>query len=168
LIVGPSEAAENVAKTKKEFADRYDIRHRWWSMLVARPDAKLHAHLTPGSYSWIGTSSGVRGLNLNYMVTQENCGAELYIDRGNEADQENKAIFDQLHAHKSEIESQFGGPLSWERLDEKRASRIRVNLPGGYRSPEDQWEGIQTALVGAMNRLEPALRPHLQKLKLGI
>ena len=48
------------------------------------------------SYSWIGTSSGVRGLNLNYTVTQHECAAELYIDRGKDGEAENKAIFDQL------------------------------------------------------------------------
>ncbi|MFC1455713.1 DUF4268 domain-containing protein [Microvirga arabica] len=168
LIVGPSAETEEVARSKKQFADRYDIRHRWWSLLVARPDAKLHAHITPGSYSWIGTSSGVRGLNLNYVVTQDECGAELYIDRGNGADQENKAIFDQLVAKRAEIDAHFGEPLSWERLDGKRASRIRINLPGGYRSPESEWEAIQAPLVAAMNRLEVALRPHLKSLKLGL
>jgi hypothetical protein len=111
LIVGKSAEAQDVARTKKEFAERYDIRQRWWTLLVKRPDAKLHAHISPSEYSWIGTSSGVRGLNLNYVVTQDGCGAELYIDRGNGADKENKAIFDQLYAKKDEIEQTFGGPL---------------------------------------------------------
>jgi hypothetical protein len=66
-----------------------------------------------------------------------------------------------------EAAKRFGGPLDWERLDAKRASRIRVKLPGGYRAPEDEWEAIQTPLVDAMNRLDAALRPALQKLKLG-
>lgn len=166
LIVGPSAEGEAVARTKKEFAERYDIRQRWWAELVERPEAKLHAHITPSAYSWIGTSSGVRGLNLNYVVTQDTCGAELYIDRGNGADAENKAIFDQLHLQKAEIEEAFGGPLSWERLDTKRASRIRASFPGGYRSPEDQWGAIQTPLVQAMGRLEAALRPRLKRLQL--
>ena len=73
LIVGPSEASDNVGQTKKEIADRYGIRKRWWTQLVER-SAKvnnLHAHITPGEYSWLGTSSGIRGLNLNYAVTQD-------------------------------------------------------------------------------------------------
>jgi hypothetical protein len=167
LIVGPSANAEEVARSKKEFADRYDIRQHWWTALIKLPNAKLHAHLTPSAYSWIGTSSGIRGLNLNYVVTQDVCGAELYIDRGNDSQSENKAIFEQLFQQRPEIEARFGGPLDWERLDAKRASRIRVKLPGGYRAPEDEWEAIQTPLVDAMNRLEAALRPALQKLKLG-
>jgi hypothetical protein len=166
LIVGPSVETEGVARAKDEFAERYDTRRRWWSALVARPDAKMHAHITPGRYHWIGTSSGIRGLNFNYTVTQNECAAELYIDRGDGLEAENKAIFDQLFAHKAEIDGTFGAPLSWERLDDKRACRIRVRVPGGYRSPEEEWPNIQAAQVSAMTRLVAALKPSLSALKL--
>lgn len=168
VIVGPSQETKDVGHSKKELAERYDIRRNWWTQMVARPDAKSHAHITPGAYSWIGTSSGIRGLNLNYVVTQDECGAELYIDRGKDSDEENKSIFDQLYASKDEIEKAAGAhQLSWERLDGRRASRIRITLDGGYRSPESEWEQIQAKLVSAMNTIEQALKPHLKKLKLG-
>jgi hypothetical protein len=137
-----------------------------WKPLVARPDAKMHAHITPGRYSWIGTSSGIRGLHFNYTVTQTECGAELYIDRGEGAATENKAIFDQLFARRAEIDAAFGAPLSWERLEEKRACRIRVRVPGGYRSPEEEWPAIQAVQVSAMTRLVTALKPSIGALKL--
>jgi hypothetical protein len=106
-------------------------------------------------------------LNLNYVVTQDEAAAELYIDRGKDSEEENKAIFDQLHAHQKEVEQSFGGTLSWERLEGKRACRIRfTQTGGGYRSPEDQWPVLQDGIIGAMNRLETALRPFLKKLKL--
>lgn len=168
VIVGPSQETKDVGHSKKELAERYDIRRNWWTQLVARPDAKSHAHITPGAYSWIGTSSGIRGLNLNYVVTQDECGAELYIDRGKDSDEENKSIFDQLYASKDEIEKAAGiYQLSWERLDGRRSSRIRITLDGGYRSPESEWGQIQAKLVSAMNTIEQALKPHLKKLKLG-
>jgi hypothetical protein len=169
LIVGPSEDAKDVGQTKKEIAERYGIRKRWWSTLIERSATvnKLHAHITPGEYSWIGASSGVRGLNLNYVVTQDECAAELYIDRGKDAEEENKSIFDQLFAHKAEIDAAFGEALSWEPLEGKRAYRIRhTQSGGGYRSPEDKWPGLQDAIIKDMDRLEKALRPHLKQLKL--
>ena len=169
LIVGPSEEAEQVGQTKKEIAERYGIRKRWWTQLVERSGkvSKLHAHITPGEYSWIGTSSGIRGLNLNYVVNQDESSAELYIDRGKDAVDENKSIFDQLHANKDAVEKTFGGPLSWERLEGKRACRIRFTQPeGGYRSPEDKWPHLQDGIISAMSRLDQALRPHLKQLKL--
>jgi hypothetical protein len=169
LIVGPSEETKDVGQTKKEIAERYGVRKRWWTTLIERSALvnKLHAHITAGEYSWIGASSGIRGLGLNYVVTQDDCAAELYIDRGKDAEEENKAVFDQLFAHKAEIDAAFGEELSWERLEGKRACRIRhTQTGGGYRSPEDQWPAIQDAIIKDMDRLEKALRPHLKQLKL--
>ena len=169
LIVGPSEETKDVGQTKKEIAERYGIRKRWWSTLIERSAKvnKLHAHITPGEYSWIGTSSGVRGLNLNYVVTQDECKAELYIDRGKDAEEETKSIFDQLFADKDKIDQAFGEALSWERLEGKRACRIRhTQAGGGYRTPEDQWPPLQDAIIQDMDRLEKALRPHLKQLRL--
>jgi hypothetical protein len=98
----------------------------------------------------------------------DDCAAELYIDRGKDADLENKNLFDQLDVHKTEVEASFGGPLSWERLEGKRACRIRFTQPGGgYRSPEEEWPKIQDGIISAMDRLEKALRPQLKQLKLG-
>jgi hypothetical protein len=166
LIVGPSEATEDVGQTKKEIAARYGIRKRWWTQLVDRSKTitNLHAHITPGEYSWIGTSAGVRGLNFNYVVAQEDSSVELYIDRGRNGDAENLVLFDQLQAHEAEVNTAFGAPLSWQRLEGKRACRIRFTLPGGYRSPEEEWPVIQDHTIDAMKRLEAALRPHLNRL----
>jgi len=169
LIVGPSEESANIGHTKKEIAERYGIRKRWWTQLIERSAnvSKLHKHITPGEYSWIGTSTGVRGLNFNYVVGQNDCAAEIYIDRGKEADEENVLIFDQLQAHSTEVNAEFGSSLSWQRLDGKRACRIRyTQLGGGYRSPEEEWPQLQDGIINAMNRLEKALRPHLKQLTL--
>jgi hypothetical protein len=167
LIVGPSEE-NSVRAQKKELAGRYEIRHRWWSQVVAHPKARLHSHITPGSYSWIGAASGIRGVTFNYSVTQEDCSAELYIDRGRESGDESKQIFDQLIAHRREIDTAVQPyKLSWERLDARRACRLRLLLEGGYRSPEDQWAAIQDRLVEAMEKLHSALGSRLKGLKLG-
>ncbi len=167
VIVGPSQETKSVGHQKKELAERYDIRRAWWTQLIAHPEVKLHAHITPGQYSWIGVSSGIRGLNLNYVITQDECGAELYIDRGKDSDEENERIFDQLYADREAIEKAVPETLKWERLDGRRASRVRITIPGGYRSQEEDWESIQTRQIAAMNSLDQALKPYLKKLKLG-
>jgi len=169
LIVGPSEEAEGVGVTKKEIAERHGIRKRWWSTLIERSlkVTKLHAHITPGEYAWIGTSSGIRGVNFNYVVLQDECAAEIYIDRGKDSGDENLAIFDQLEAHKQEIEENFGGPLRWERLEERRACRIKfLDGSGGYRSPEETWPTIQDGIIQSMDRLQKSVKPFLKKLEL--
>jgi len=169
LIVGPSEEAQKVGNIKKETAERHNLRKRWWTQLIARSSKvnKLHTHISPAESGWIGASSGVRGLGLNYVVWQTECGCELYMDRGKDAVEETKSIFDQLIAHRSEIEGAFASALTWQRLDNKRASRIRFVIEnGGYRSPEEEWPHVQDEVILAMDRLEKAVRPFLTRLNL--
>ena len=165
-IVGPSAETKAVAAQNREFAQRYDLREKWWANLVARPEAHLHKHLTPGRYSWIGLSSGVRGLNLNYAVRQHDSQAEFYIDRGKDCDEENHHIFHQLFAKKEQIEEAFGGELKWEALEGARACRISYAVDGGYKTDEEEWDEIQDKLVGIMNRLAAAIKPHMPTLQL--
>lgn len=104
-------------------------------------------------------------MGFNYTIAQESGVAELYIDRGNSV--ENKAIFDQLYARRSEIELAFGGALTWERLDTKRLSLIKHTIDrGGYRSSEAEWPEIQAEMVEAMTRLDAALTPALSSITL--
>lgn len=151
---------------RKQRAERYDVRLRFWEGLVAiaRRRNTRHANLKPGTYQWIGASSGIRGLGFIYVIVQE-CGiAELYIDRG-ESD-ENKRLFDELYAQRDKIENAFGEPLVWERLDSKRASRIKHVIElGGYRNPEAEWPAIQEKMVETMIKLESALKPALDEYR---
>ena len=166
LIVGPSVEAKEAGRAKQEIAERYEIRKQWWTQLIALPGAKLHAHITPGTYSWLGVSCGVRGLNFNYSVTKADCGVEVYIDRGKDCEEENEMIFDQLLKSKEQIESNIHFPISWQRLDGRRACRLRIDLAGGYRTPETEWTAIQEKVTQAMTQLEAAMKPVLKNLKL--
>ena len=152
---------------RKKRAERYDVRLKFWEGLVAlaRSRQTRHANIKPGSYHWLGASSGIRGLGFNYVIVQEYGITELYIDRGEVS--ENKRIFDQLHGRREEIETNFGGALSWERLETKRACRIKhVIERGGYRSPESEWPAIQSEMVETMVKLENSLKPALDALGL--
>jgi hypothetical protein len=158
---------EKEQQGRRQRAERYDVRLRFWEGLVAvaRERQTRHANIKPGTYHWLGASSGVRGLGFNYVIVQEHGVTELYIDRGDAT--ENKRIFDTLLARKEQIERAFGSSLEWDRLDTKRACRIKnVVTLGGYRSPEQQWPAIQSAMVESMAKLEAALLPSIEKLTL--
>jgi hypothetical protein len=88
---------------------------------------------------------------------------ELYIDRGES--EENKHIFDALFACRADTEAVFGGPLEWQRLDDRRACRIRYVLESGGLKDRERWPQIQDRMIDAMVRLEKALRPEIQRLK---
>jgi hypothetical protein len=62
------------------------------------------------------------------VITNDYVSSEVYLDRGKDYPTLNKERFDALYKNKNEIEKVFGGPLSWERLDKKRASRIIIRF----------------------------------------
>ena len=106
----------------------------------------------------------MRGVGLNLSVRKQDCQAEIYIDRGKGRDEENLAIFDQLFAHREQIETAFGGELRWQRLENSRACRIAAPCPGGWQSPEEDWDHIHQELLATCDRLHNAIAPHLQRL----
>lgn len=167
LIVGPSKESREVGDTKKELAERHIIRKRFWKKLLekAKEKTKLHANLSPGYSNWCGAGAGKSGLAFNYIANKSEWWTELYIDRGKENAEENMAIFDSLVEQKKAIEQVFGQQLEWQRLESKRACRIRSRVQsGGYRD-EDQWQQIQDAMIDSMIRMEKAFKPFISKLK---
>lgn len=65
---------------------------------------------------------------------------EVYIDSG-DAD-ENKEFFDHLQNQRESIETEFGQPLEWERLDDKRASRVAIYRDGSIENSSDELQDI--------------------------
>jgi hypothetical protein len=167
VIVGPSKESKGFGKQKKELAERHLLRHRFWEQLLARAKEKgvmYHAQRSPGTENWINASAGmIPGMYLTYVVWMtEETAVEMYIDT--EDGDENKRIFDAIHQHKSAVEESFGDLLSWQRLDGKRASRIRyVVREGGLSDGEGRWPVIQDAMIDAMDRLAKAIKPHVPR-----
>ncbi len=165
VVAGPSLEAKQIGDQKKELAQRHLLRLEFWGQLLERAKERtsLHARISPSKDNWIGAGAGKSGLALNYVIRMGDTQVELYIDRG-EAEA-NKNIFDQLVANKGQIEETFGAALDWQRLDDRRASRICHHLAAGGLADRDRWPEIQEAMIDAMVRLEQALKPHIKRLR---
>ena len=171
IIPLPEAQDYQVRLREKEMEERrartasQELYQRFWSELIgrARESGGRHGNLSPSSQGWIGAGSGVGGLSYNYVAGAENARVELYFKRATA--EQNKAAFDALIRHREAIEAAFGEPLGWERLDGKRACRIRYDIStGGLRSPSDQWPGLQEELVRRMGEFERAMQPYLERI----
>lgn len=66
-------------------------------------------------------------------------------------------------AHRQEIESDFGGTLIWNRMEEARSCKVVAEVPGapGWQDDLDECESGLRALAEAMKRFGRAFAPHI-------
>ena len=162
-MIGMAEKVQDDISSQNVQNQLQIIRKEFWGNLINEMNKKstLYKNINAGLYHWIGAGSGVRGLGLNFAVTKSYGRAELYIDRGNK--DENKFIFDELIKHKEQIEKDYGDELVWERLDTKRASRIKAEVPGDV-TDKEQWHNMIEFMTVSMNKLDLALRDSIKSV----
>jgi len=165
VVAGPSPEAKQIGGQKKEWVQSHVLRLEFWGQLLeqAKKRTSLHARISPSKDNWVGAGAGKTGLAFNYLIRMSDAQVELYIDQG-EAEA-NKRIFDRLFASKEQVEEDFGGPLEWQRMDDRRGCRIRHLLTLGGVADRDRWSEIQEAMIDAMVRLEKALKPQVKRLR---
>ena len=166
LISGPDAETIAIGKAKNEDSKRYDLRFKFWSMFLERSkkESNLFSNISPGKYSWLGTSSGVRGINFNCSVGKSKAQSEIYIDRGKGMDEVNKKLFNELYKDKEEIEKIFGSELLWEELPNARASRISASTNIGGWEDEDKWEKTHENLINLSIKMESAFGQRIKNL----
>jgi hypothetical protein len=66
LIKGPSAESLELGESKKDLSERHTLRKEWWIELLAglQGKTKLHANLSPGNESWMGTGAGKADLPI--------------------------------------------------------------------------------------------------------
>ncbi len=93
---------------------------------------------------------------LGFSFTKERkFRVELYIDAGNK--EKNKLIFDLLSQQQEKIEQNTGEPITWERIDKKRASRVAIYHSGHISDADDELDKLSTWAVIAMKNFSSAI-----------
>ena len=85
---------------------------------------------------------------------------ELYIDAYDR--DKNKLIFDKLAAQRADLEKELG-PISWERIDNKRASRIALYHTGSITDSTAELTRLRAWGVEMMDRFYQALAGRAEK-----
>ncbi|MEN3234191.1 DUF4268 domain-containing protein [Methylobacterium ajmalii] len=163
FMVGLANKALDEVEGAAAEKDRYALRREFWARLIKKMNSvsTLFASVSATKQSWLGTSSGVRGLSLNFVATQSFGRVELYIDRQNKTI--NEAIYDEILLQRDLIEENFGETLEWQRLEAKRACRIKYEVAGDVFDRE-QWPQLIESLSDYMPRLERALEKPLKHI----
>jgi hypothetical protein len=162
--INMAEKTQEDITSHEESITRHSIRFEFWGKLIANLNQKssLYQNISPTKYNWISTGSGMRGVGFNFAASKKYGRCEIYIDRGEFA--ENKKIFDLLFQEKDQIEEEFGGSLVWERLDEKRASRIKYELDTVNVFNKEDWSEMIEFMTSGMIRFEKVFQNRINKI----
>jgi hypothetical protein len=153
FMIGIADKSLDEIEGATEEKNRHKVRREFWTKILQAIANKtsLFQNISPGTQGWISAGSGVRGVGFNFVAGKAYGRAEIYIDRGDK--EENKFIFDLLYSKKESIQAAFGRELTWERLDDKRASRIKSEMSGSI-FDRDQWPALIEFMTDAMARME--------------
>lgn len=155
-------------ESQEELKTRHLLRLEFWNQLLKsfNSQSQIFQNISPSKDSWIGTGSGISGVAFNFVISKRYARTELYISRS--IKEENEYIFDELKKCQEEIEQIFGNELVWERLDDKKACRVKYELNDVNVFNKDDWQKMIEFMADGMIRMEKAFREPLAKIGPGI
>lgn len=125
-----------------EPGSRYELRRKYWSYAIPIIQ-EVHgadgsfSNVSPSRDNWINGFFGIGGFYLCCVANYDSARAEVVFGRGDK--QENKDAFDSLYAHKAEIESVLNVALQWDRGDDKKSSKVFIQMSNVSIENETDW-----------------------------
>lgn len=164
IMISYDEKAQEDFKNKEDLANTQIMRNEFWHMFIPKFNEKSSLfsgrNIALNQYDyWFSTGAGISGVYFNFLVTKSYAGIELEIS--GRTQEENKKIYDYLYSYKDEIDNSFGDKLSWERLDDKKRSRISYKLEDVSILDKEVWPKMMNFMAINMFKFEKALRKHI-------
>lgn len=122
--------------------NRHELRKKYWAYalpMIQKQNVRTGAFSKVKSITsnTISGFFGISGFSVACIANFDQARIDFYLSKGDAA--ENKAAFDELYAHKAEIERSLGVSLKWERADQNKASWISYSLNDVSIGNEADW-----------------------------
>lgn len=119
-----------------------ELRRRFWAYALpiireAHGKDGAFSNVNPTKGNWISGSFGVGGFSICCVANYDCARVEIVFQKIEK--EENKKAFDALIAHRVEIERALGTALTWYRADDKKASKIFMQLSNVSIENEVDW-----------------------------
>lgn len=110
--------------------------------------------------NWYSFSSGIKGITYGAnFASGGKARAELYIDLGDV--ERNAYVFDQLERERAALEELFGESVSWERLENKRASRLAFYCDSSITDSDSDLETVRAWHVQKLLKIKEIMGPRV-------
>ncbi len=162
-LIKMADKAKEAESAKESSRGILALRKKYWGELLEEFNKVSHQfqNVNPGTDHWLSGGSGVSGVPFSFVVTKNYVSVELSISTS-ETDT-NKMIFDALYSQKEEIEKDYGQSLNWQRLNDKKMSRISSRLENVDITNSDDWMKMKKFQCEAMKKLYSAIHDRLNK-----
>jgi hypothetical protein len=161
FMIGMSAKEVDQKNTETELKNRHKLRLEFWEQALEAlktSNTGLFNNISPTRDHWLNAGSGLGGVPFTLIFGNKEARVELNIMRSEKS--ENKFIFDQLYKNKEDIEKQFGDQLHWERLEDKKASRVKYSQAfDGYN--RENWPEMIEWLAKNIAKLERVFKKPL-------
>lgn len=168
-VINMAEKVQEDIVVQEVEKERHKLRFDFWTqyLKVVQEKCDFYDNISPSKSNWIGTGSGISGVAFNSVISNYYARVEIYLSRNQK--EENKQIFDELFKEKNVIEKEFGSSLVWERLDSKKACRIKYEMSNSDYFNHDDWnkmiEFMSDNLPKLINTFSIRLKKIGQKIK---
>jgi hypothetical protein len=149
----PGQTSEKNEKYREYFQrliDELREKHRFTNARKGQPQ------------SWYSFASGISGITLGMCFAWNNkARIEVGIDVGEQ--ERNKELFDTLYSKKDQIESEYGESMIWERLDDRKSSRIALYREGSIEGDTESLEDLMKWSITHLIKMKKTVIPRIKQ-----
>lgn len=142
-------------KTTKRGAERLNFWNQLNEVLISRGKPFNQRKATTDHWYDVAIGTSKAHLAIDLINKANKIVVELYID------DETKEIYDELYDHKEEIEEKMGLELTWDRLDNKKASRIKHYIPGLDFDNHDNYDFLINESIDAILKMREVFKIYI-------
>lgn len=162
LVVSPNEWHKK-AKTATVTSPKAEKYRQFFQQLIdeLRTEHKFTNSKVASGLNYHSISAGISGLALTISFAHgKKVRAEIYIDLGNK--EKNKSLFDSVSEESASIDKEYGLVLSWERLDDRQASRIAAYRDGSIEDSPEILDEIRAWAIEHLHKLRDVVLPKVK------
>ena len=166
VVTRPNETRKTVVDRgrDRQTEDQEQCRMFWEKVLdKLRDEHGFTNRRNPSQGKWQGIPSVIPWVRYN---TGFDAGGKAYVHFSLESydTDVNKLLFDRMEAEKHEIETKFGQPLDWEKLNRSKSSRLGVSRAAQIDDSDDKLTETGDWMVDCVVRFNEQVMPIVRTL----
>jgi hypothetical protein len=168
-IISMADKIQEETATQTQLSNRHKLRYAFWTEFLKEIKGKselFQNNIPTKEYALVAGGTDITYVSFQPTISGDY--AMVALSFGKQQAELNKQMFDVLSKHRTEIDNAFGEGLEWDRKDDLIRSMVSIKKPGLSYFNQEQWPESIQFLIQNVNKLERAVRPYMQEVKLAV